>query len=187
MVVVEADDPDASGLRLDSISPDNGPGGTQVTFTGVGFGDVLGCGEEVAFNGQFVDHDDVLSWSDTQVVALAPSDVSNGYAGIVTNGITSNGIFYTAGVQPVLDSISPDNGAVGSQVTFTGSGFGDGTGPDDRVVFRAADGNPITATTSSWSDTTIVATVPAGAVDGYIGVVRDGNTSNGKYFFVTPS
>lgn len=77
---------------------------------------------------------------------------------------------------PVIESISPDNGAAGTFVTISGSGFGDTEG---RVLFTRGDGASIPSTTeasvascsSGWSDTEIVVVVPEDAGDGPIVVV----------------
>ena len=36
---------------------------------------------------------DVVSWSDDEVVATVPEGATSGYAGVVVEGVTSNGRF----------------------------------------------------------------------------------------------
>jgi hypothetical protein len=54
---------------------------------------------------------------------------------------------------PFIQSISPDRGAYGEEITLTGSNFGDNPAPDDNVSFQ---GQPIfSGNVISWSDTEI--------------------------------
>ncbi len=72
---------------------------------------------------------------------------------------------------PVIQSISPDNGAVENLITITGSGFGTTPG---TVEFLGAEKDGTTKVanafqcggTSSWKEKEIVVKVPAGAIDG---------------------
>src|SRR5882762_3277919 len=84
---------------------------------------------------------------------------------------------------PTITSLSPSSGAVGATVTVAGSGFGSTQGTS-TVKF-----NGTTATITSWSATSIVAKVPAGATTGNVVVTVSGTASNGKNFTVlaTPS
>ncbi len=84
-----------------------------------------------------------------------------------------------AGDTPVIDSLTPDRGRVGTLVTIAGSNFEavQGTG---TVTF-----NGVEASVTSWSDTEIVCTVPVGAATGNVVVTNDsGNSSAGKVFTV---
>lgn len=80
-----------------------------------------------------------------------------------------------------ISNISPMSGAVGTSVTISGSGFGSSQG-SSTVTF---DG--VAATPTSWSDTSIVASVPAGANTGPVVVTVGGTASNGVTFTVAPS
>jgi len=79
---------------------------------------------------------------------------------------------------PSISSLSPTSGAVGASVTIAGSNFGSSKG-SSTVKF-----NGTTATTTSWSSTSIVATVPSGATTGNVVVTVSGVASNGKSFTV---
>jgi hypothetical protein len=80
---------------------------------------------------------------------------------------------------PSIASVSPASGAVGSSVTIAGTNFG-ATQGTSTVSF-----NGTAATPSSWSATSIVASVPAGATTGNVVVTVGGVTSNGMSFTVT--
>jgi RHS repeat-associated protein len=66
---------------------------------------------------------------------------------------------------PVISGLSPVGGVPGSTVTITGSGFGAAQGTS-KVFFS----NSALAAISSWSDSQIVAVVPAGASVGPVSV-----------------
>src|SRR6266481_5260558 len=165
------------------VQPTTAGVGAQVTVTGTNFGSAgsvllsAGSSGSVALG--------IVSWSGTRIVGTVPSGVQPGIYGIdvSTEGARVNGgiIFVVAGTQPSITTISPGSGAVGSQVTITGSGFGatQGTG---TVSF-----NGTAASIVSWSDTQIVATVPTGATTGNVTVQQGGTVSNGVSFTVNPT
>jgi len=83
------------------------------------------------------------------------------------------------GTTPSIASISPASGTAGSSVTITGSNFG-ATQGSSRVNFGMT-----AATVTSWSNTSITATVPnlmAGAVS--VSVTVGGTTSNSASYTV---
>jgi hypothetical protein len=77
---------------------------------------------------------------------------------------------------PSITTLSPTSGASGASITITGTGFGSTQGTS-TVKF-----NGTTATATSWSATSIVATVPSGATTGNVVVTVSGVASNGKSF-----
>ncbi len=79
---------------------------------------------------------------------------------------------------PVISSVSTPSGSVGSSVTIFGSSFG-ATQGNSVVTFSG-----VVATTTSWSDSQIVATVPASASTGPLVVMVGSQTSNGVLFTV---
>src|SRR5947209_1310473 len=81
---------------------------------------------------------------------------------------------------PTIASLSPTSGPVGTSVTITGTNFG-ATQGTSTVTF-----NGTAATPTSWSGTSIVVPVPAGATTGNIVVTVGGGPSNGVAFTVTP-
>ena len=81
---------------------------------------------------------------------------------------------------PTISSLTPTSGPVGASVTIAGSGFGASQG-SSTVKF-----NGVTAVPSSWSDTSIVTPVPAGATTGSVVVTVSGTSSKGVTFTVIP-
>jgi RHS repeat-associated protein len=92
-------------------------------------------------------------------------------------GKTSNAMNFNIGA--LITGVSPPTALVGNSVTITGNGFGTSGG---TVTF-----NGIAATTSGWTDASIVAQVPNGATAGPIVVTVNGQVSNGMPFTPTPS
>lgn len=76
---------------------------------------------------------------------------------------------------PVISSLSPNSGVVGTAVTITGSNFG----ASGTVTF-----NGTAASVSSWGATSISTTVPSGASTGNVVVTANGLSSNGMTFTV---
>ena len=87
----------------------------------------------------------------------------------------------TGGSSPSITSLNPASGAVGTSVTITGANFG-ATQGSSTVKFNGTAGTP-----SSWSATSIVVPVPAGASTGNVVVTVGGVASNGVNFTVTTS
>ena len=89
--------------HLTGVSPASGLPGTLVTFAGTGFGSSQGIGGTVWLGstaGQ------VLSWSDTQVVAAVAATSLTGVAKIQQNGAWSNAMGFTVPV-PGGNSLMP--------------------------------------------------------------------------------
>src|SRR5580765_2282961 len=82
---------------------------------------------------------------------------------------------------PSLSSVSPSSGAAGTMVTSTGANLG-GSQSGSYVSF-----NGVAATPTSWSATTIVAPVPAGASTGNVVATIAGIPSNGLSFTIASS
>jgi len=83
---------------------------------------------------------------------------------------------------PVITSINPTSGPIGTSVTITGANFGVTQGASTLKF------NGVTATSiTSWSDTQIIAVVPAGATTGNVTVITGGGASNGILYTVTVS
>jgi len=79
---------------------------------------------------------------------------------------------------PIITSLSPASGTVETAVTIKGNHFGPSQG-SSSVSF-----NSVSATVTSWSNTTIKCTVPSGATTGPVMVETSVGVSNGKTFAV---
>src|SRR5207249_8057686 len=83
-------------------------------------------------------------------------------------------------VTPQITTLSPNFGTVGASVTINGSNFGSTQGSSTVKFF-----NNVTASPTSWSDTSIVTSVPSGATTGNVTVTANGLfPSNGVPFTV---
>ena len=80
--------------------------------------------------------------------------------------------------RPVITKLSPGQGAIGNVVTITGSGFGAQQG-SSTISFGG-----VSATPSSWSNTSIVVPVPQNAVTGLVLVTVNGLTETQAPTFV---
>src|SRR5712691_2045199 len=78
-----------------------------------------------------------------------------------------------------ITNLSVTSGPVGTPVTITGTNFGTTQGTS-TVKFNGTEATP-----TSWSATSIVASVPSGATSGNVTVTVGGQTSNGVTFTVT--
>jgi hypothetical protein len=160
---------------ITSLSPISGAVGTSVTINGTGFEPSQGTGT-VTFNGGTATPS---SWSNTQIVVPVPAGATTGNVQVNVAGNVSNAVAFT--VTPGINSVSPTSGAVGTSVTINGTMFGVSQG-GSTVTF-----NGVTATPTSWSNTQIVAPVPAAAATGNVVVTVGGNAGNGVAFSVLPT
>jgi hypothetical protein len=159
-----------------SISPISGAVGTPVTIIGTGFGAAQGT-STVSFNGTLATP---TSWSTTSIVAPVPAGTVSGNVVVTVGGVASNN-FVPFTVFPVITSLTPSSAPVGTSFTINGSNFG-ATKGFSSITFN---GIPVVGT--SWSDTSIVTSVPTGASTGNVVVTVGNVASNGVSFTVTPS
>ncbi len=112
-------------------------------------------------------------------IGLAASNQST--SNLVTATYDSVSVSSDLLVPPVITSLSATTGAIGTQVSVYGSGFGATQG--SSVVLL--NGSPVTI--RSWSNTTIGITIPTGASSGYLEVLQGTsmNSSNPMTFAVT--
>jgi hypothetical protein len=156
------------GPTIASFSPARGPVGTPVTIRGTGFGGTT----SVRFNGTAAIFSDVSS---TQINAMVPAGATTGRISVTTPGgtATSTGAF-TVTQPPLIVSISPTSGPVGTNVTVTGAGLSGAS----SVRFN---GTPASFTVLS--DAQVRATVPAGASSGRVSVVTPNGTATSSASF----
>jgi RHS repeat-associated protein len=161
---------------ITSLSPTTGAVGALVTITGTNFGTTQGTGT-VAFNGTTATT--IGNWTATSIVATVPTGAITGNVVVNASGVNSNGSSFTVVAAPNITSLSPATGAVGASVTITGTNFG-ATQGTSTVAFNGTGATAI----GSWTATSIVATVPAGATTGNVVVNASGLNSNGSSFTV---
>jgi hypothetical protein len=152
-----------------SIVPSSGRPGTIVTISGSNFGP---SNNSVAFNGQSAT---ISTWSDTSIVVVVPLSVATGNVVVTAPGGQSNAVNFS--VVPLVTSVSPVSGFPGAPVTIAGSNFG--ATPGQVQIGQL----PMTIT--SWTDTSVTATVPADAINGNIVLTtNDLSPSNASSFTV---
>lgn len=159
-------------LYINTISPVVGPLNTAVTITGSSFGATQGI-STITFSGTV---GTPASWSDNAITVPVPAGAATGPVVVTNGGIASNGIVFS--VSPQINSLSPQTGLIGTSVTISGASFG-ATQGTSTVTF-----NGVTATPTSWSDTSIIVPVPTGATPGPVVVTVGGSYSNGVTFTV---
>jgi RHS repeat-associated protein len=128
---------------------------------------------------------DGVNWGSgfTQTVTMA----QNVYIGLVvwsgttssTASATFDNVLISGGVMPLVLSVSPTSGAVGTAVTVNGASFGAVQGTS-TVTFNGAAATSI----SSWSNNQIVAAVPNSATNGPVVVAVNSTASNANVNFV---
>lgn len=155
--------------QITSISPTSGGVGTQITVTGTGFGTTSGTANVNWTPAQ------VQSWSDTQVVIVVAAGTTTGGVRLNNGGVYSNSVTFTM-PNPQIASITPTSGAVGTQITVTGTGFGASPG--------TANVNWTSAQVQSWSDTQVVIAVAPGTSSGGVLINNGGVYSNALNFNV---
>src|SRR5207245_571711 len=162
---------------ITSLNPTSGLIGTSVTIAGANFGATQGT-SSVKFNGTTATP---TSWSATSIVAPVPAGATTGNVVVTVGGVASSGDAFTVLPTPTITSLAPTSGAVGVSITITGTNFG-ATQGTSTVKF-----NGTTATPTSWSATSLVVPVPAGATTGNVVVTVSGVASNGAAFTVLPT
>lgn len=102
----------------------------------------------------------------------------NGFRGWLIDDV---GVYSTTAGSPLVSSVTPDAGMAGDNVSITGSGFG-AQQNGSTVTF-----NGVAATVQSWSDTSIVTTVPAGTTSGPLVVTVNGLPTAAVQFTINAS
>jgi hypothetical protein len=175
-----------SGPVISSVSRTTGAAGTNVLLQGSHFGPSQGT-STVTINGTPATIASGGDWIDTAIAFVVPSGATTGNLIVTVNGAAANAGTFTVYPTPVITSISASSGLVGSSLTVRGSGFGTTAG-----TVGISGGNA--ATQPSWSDSTIVFTVPPGMyyapgdvvyVNTSLGIGEDGGYQ--PNFLVLPS
>jgi hypothetical protein len=165
--------------NITAIGPTAGLIGSSVTVSGTTFGQTQGFGG-VTFNGVSAT---VQNWSDSSISVLVPAGATSGNV-VVTDHqlLTSNGVNFNviALPQPVISSLTQPAGRPGMGLTILGSNFGTAQN-GSNVTF-----NGLSASVTSWTDSSIATTVPAGVHTGPVVVTTPGGPSNGVQFTFAP-
>ena len=170
------DDPNGTSAPVISrLDPTSGGAGVSVAITGTNFGATKGS-SRVTFNETTAA---TTSWSATSITATVPAGATTGNVVVTVGGQASNGSAFTVTPTPAISGLDPTSGEVGTSVAITGTNFGAYLGGRSRVTF-----NGTMASATSWSATSITATVPAGATTGNVVVTVGGVGSNGVAFTV---
>jgi len=168
------------GPSLSTLSLTQGPVGATITITGSGFGGSQAQGSStITFNGTPATP---TSWSDTSIDTSVPAGATTGNVVVTVGGTPSNGLPFTVTPPPNISGANPNAGPIGTVVNVTGTNFGPTVGTRASLLTF----NGIVARTTSWSDTLIVAPVPAGATSGNVVVSVGGINSNSVPYTVTP-
>jgi hypothetical protein len=161
---------------ITTLTPNAGAVGTSVVIAGTNFRNTQ-ASSTVSFNGV---NSTPTAWSATSITAPVPTGTTTGSVVVTVGGQPSNGSTFTVTPAPSITSLAPNSGAVGSVITISGSNFGQTQG-NGGVKFGT-----LAATITSWSPSSIVATVPTGAATGSVVVTAAGGVaSNGVTFTVT--
>ncbi|MFZ0814252.1 MAG: IPT/TIG domain-containing protein, partial [Candidatus Sulfotelmatobacter sp.] len=159
---------------MTGISPAIGYAGTQVTISGSGFGTSQNSGSVLLGSTLGL----IVSWSNTQIVAIVSAGSTSGVAQIQQNGLSSNTLQFTVNPATTITNVFPTNGLPGTQVTISGSGFGATQGSGNVWLGTTP------AIVNNWSDGQIIATVGAGAATGNALVLQNGTLSNAVPFTI---
>ncbi|MFZ0321553.1 MAG: IPT/TIG domain-containing protein [Candidatus Sulfotelmatobacter sp.] len=162
---------------INSISPQNVPAGQTVSVVGQNFGSQAGS---VTLAGQAVQ---IVSWSNTSISIKVPANAHTGADAVVVTSSIGSSPSATLNVEfaPSVSGISPNFGPPNTQVTVSGTGFGQST--PGTVSF-----NGVAGTIISWSNTSIVVTAPNGSAgSGPVVVSWQGLNSNSFVFNFLPT
>ncbi|MGB8130242.1 MAG: IPT/TIG domain-containing protein [Candidatus Angelobacter sp.] len=172
-------------LAVNGVTPGSAVAGSQVTIAGANFGPSSLEGRNVVYlgNGGNVGFlPTITSWTDTQIVVTLPTAatavLSTGYFAVSAMGSTVNSPAFIIVGPPTIAGITPANGSPGTSITIAGSNFGATQGAGQVLLGQL----PMTVT--SWSDTSILATIPPGATTGNVTVKQGSTVSNALLFTV---
>ncbi|MEK7167242.1 MAG: IPT/TIG domain-containing protein [Patescibacteria group bacterium] len=149
-----------------SISPENGkvasPVTTYVTIRGGNFGASQGLSK--VYFGDTMANIACLSWSDTEIIAIAPFGITNeAPVKVVVNQYESNNdkkFTVNSVIKPSICSLSPNHGKAGDKIIISGTNFGDFQMNDTYKSLVLFDN--IETEINSWSNEKIEIIAPQG-------------------------
>lgn len=146
--------------RVTSLSPNAGAVGSEVIITGFNFTGAT----SVRFNGTEAT---VNVNSDTQITTTVPANALTGRVTVTTpSGTSTGGPTFTQ--PPTITALSATSGAIGNEITITGTNFTAAA----IVTFH----NNVTATKTSVTPTEIKVTIPVSAATGPLTVTTVAGT-----------
>ena len=162
--------------EITEIQPESGPPGTMVTIMGSGFTNDKSA-LTITFNEMSAD---ISSASENEIQATVPEGAVSGPISVTVGEVTANGPHFTVEPKaPVINSIDPDSGSVGTEVLIRGMNFST-TKSENTITF-----NGVLAPVLGYSETELLTEVPEGASDGPVEVTVDGKTAIGPKFHYT--
>jgi photosystem II stability/assembly factor-like uncharacterized protein/subtilisin-like proprotein convertase family protein len=151
----------AMAPALGAISPASAAVGSIVTLVGSNFGAAPGGVTFTGASGSVAAPVASGAWTNTAVRVAVPAGALGGPVAVTTaDGRSVSRVF--AVLLPSIGSLLPASAAVGMPVTIAGTNFGAAPG---RVVFAGAV-DPVGATVTRWTATSVTLTVPIGATSG---------------------
>ena len=188
---------------IHSVNPPVGSPGDLMIIEGENFGNQRSSSDYVQVGASRITNTGYLSWSDTQIKILLPSNVTDGLVIVATkSGQSKPGFFANeAGIpvevppdtttsMPVIAAVTPEDGTVGSLITISGTNFG--TIRNNALVYFTADFDNQNSSEENvyipasednydyeyWSDSEIHVRIPDGASAGQIYVQTEKGISN---------
>jgi hypothetical protein len=164
---------------ITNFNPSSGAVGAAILITGINFSSTP-SDNIVLFNNQVAT---ITASSSNSITTIVPVGATSGKISITVSGVTilsTNN--FTVLDSPAFTSFNPDQGAVGSLVTLSGTNFST-TSSNNAVTFN---GTPAIVTSST--NTSLATTVPAGATSGLISITVGGVTlTSASNFTVLPT
>ena len=160
--------------HINSVNPVKGTAGTQLIIYGTGFGAARGS-NNVIFNSAAATS--IVSWTNDKITVAVPAGSVSGSLEVVISGVKSNS-------RPVsivsINSLSAQRGAVNTQISVNGTGFG-GTKGANKILINDIE-MPVAG--GLWTDSMARVTIPPAAVSGSIKAVINGFETNSMPFEV---
>ncbi len=151
------------------LEPTEGPSGTPVVISGMGFGRRKPGEDQVLFNGVPAP---ILEWTNTQIRAMFPLKASSGPV-TLKNGGQSRVVGEFRLMPHKVIGFIPDTAPVGALITISGENFGVFfEGWSNQVLF-----GDVPARVFQWSDRVIDVWVPVSAKSGPLVVRRGAGTA----------
>ena len=176
-----------SGPAITALEPDEGPVGTEVVIRGENFGPSIGAVQGtsgVSFGGVWASPS---SWSQAEIRVEVPAGALSGPVVVTVGGVGSEGVAFTVTgpgtTGPAVGTVSPAQGAAGTEVVIRGADFGPPEGAAQGTAGVSFNG--VAGTPASWNEAEIRVAVPEGATTGPVVVAVGGQVSNGVGFTVT--